>query len=111
MSKAEEYLLSVARGKPGLVPGALRAVTAALAPVYCAGLKTYLLPYRLGIRRRRRLPCPVLSIGNLTTGGTGKTPMTQTLCRLLQKQGLKVAALSRGYGGKNEYGCAVLPDG
>lgn len=89
----------------------LRGVLSALAPVYCAGLELYLLPYHLGIRKRRRLPCPVLCIGNLTTGGTGKTPMTQMLCRLLHTAGKRVVVLSRGYGGQNEYGCAVVSDG
>jgi tetraacyldisaccharide 4'-kinase len=111
MSRAEEYLLSVSRGRRGLIPGALRLSLSALAPVYCAGLKTYLLPYHLGLRKRYRLPCPVICIGNLTTGGTGKTPMTQTLCRLLQAQGLRVVILSRGYGGKHERRCAVVSDG
>src|SRR5689334_11336801 len=108
---AEAYLLSVARGRRGLVPSLLRAGLTALAPVYCAGLKTYLLPYDLGLRKRKRLPCPVICVGNLTTGGTGKTPMTQTVCRLLQAQGLHVAILSRGYGGQHEYGCAIVSDG
>jgi len=107
----ESYLLAVARGRPGLVPILLRGLLSALAPVYCAGLELYLLPYHLGIRKRRRLPCPVLVIGNLTTGGTGKTPMTQALCRLLRAAGKRVVVLSRGYGGRNEYGCAVVSDG
>ena len=110
-SRIESYLLAVARGRPGLVPILLRGLLTALAPLYCAGLELYLLPYRLGIRKRRRLPCPVLCIGNLTTGGTGKTPMTQAVCRLLQTQGRRVVVLSRGYGGQNEYGCAVVSDG
>jgi tetraacyldisaccharide 4'-kinase len=110
-SGIESYLLAVARGRPGLVPSVLRGLLAALAPVYCFGLELYLLPYHLGIRKRRRLPCPVLCIGNLTTGGTGKTPMTQTVCRLLHAAGKRVVVLSRGYGGRNEYGCAVVSDG
>ncbi|HLV81162.1 MAG TPA: tetraacyldisaccharide 4'-kinase [Chthonomonadaceae bacterium] len=108
---AEAYLLSVLRGRPGLIPGALRLGLSALAPVYCAGLETYLLPYRLGLRRRARLPCPVISIGNLTTGGTGKTPMTQLVCRRLQARGRRVAVLIRGYGGQRETGCALVSDG
>ena len=106
----ETYLLAVAHGKPGIAPSLLRGVTSALAPVYCAGLKTYLLPYTLGIRKRQKLACPVICIGNLTTGGTGKTPMTQAVCKRLQATGKRVVILSRGYGGENEYGCAVVAD-
>lgn len=111
MSPTEDYLLSVMQGRPGPIPSFLRLVLSGLSLLYNAGLEVYLLPYRLGIRRRKRLPCPVISIGNLTTGGTGKTPMTQRLCRLLQARGYRVAVLSRGYGGRNEYGCALVSDG
>lgn len=45
-----------------------------------------------------RVSVPVLSVGNLTTGGTGKTPMVQWLCRFLRGRDLRVALLSRGYG-------------
>lgn len=107
----ESYLLAVARGRPGLVPTLLRGLLSAMAPGYCIGLELFLLPYHLGIRKRHRLPCPVLCIGNLTTGGTGKTPMTQAVCRLLRATGRRVVVLSRGYGGENEYGCAVVSDG
>jgi tetraacyldisaccharide 4'-kinase len=108
---AEAYLLSVAHGRRGLVPSLLRAGLTAPALVYSAGLKTYLLPYRLGLRKRTRLSRPIVCVGNFTTGGTGKTPMVQALCRLLQAKGLRVAILSRGYGGQYEYGCAVVSDG
>jgi tetraacyldisaccharide 4'-kinase len=105
-----EYLLSVSRGRRGLAPMLLRTALGAFAPVYCVGLKTYLLPYNVGLRKRTKLPCKVISIGNLTTGGTGKTPMTQMLCRLLTASRRKVAILSRGYGGKLEHGCAIVSD-
>ena len=111
MSDIEDYLVSVCRGRRGLVPSLLRTGLAALAPVYCAGLEIYLAPYNLGIRKRTRLPVPVICVGNLTTGGTGKTPMTQALCRLLVSQGKKVCVLSRGYGGAHEYDSAVVSDG
>jgi tetraacyldisaccharide 4'-kinase len=55
--------------------------------------------YRLGVRRARRLPRPVVSVGNLTVGGTGKTPTTIWLARELGKRGYQVAILSRGYKG------------
>lgn len=59
----------------------------------------------------RKLPCPVISIGNLTTGGTGKTPLTITLCRLLREKGYKPAVLSRGYGRTGQAKVAPVSDG
>ena len=84
----------------GLTPAALRAFAAGCARLYEAGLEVYLGMEGVGLRRRERLPVPVVSIGNLTTGGTGKTPMTQMLCRRLMDSGKRVAVLSRGHGGK-----------
>lgn len=106
----EIYLLSVISGRAGPVASLLRLLLACLAPLYCLGLNLYLLPYTLGIRKRYRLSVPVICIGNLTTGGTGKTPMTQTVCRMFLAHGFRPAVLSRGYGGENEYGCAVASD-
>jgi len=67
--------------------------------------------YRLGIFATRRLPRPVISIGNLTVGGTGKTPVTELIARRLMERGLRVAVLSRGYGGSLEGRTAVVSDG
>lgn len=53
--------------------------------------------YRRGLLKRTVLPCPVISIGNITTGGTGKTPMVIVVARILQKHGKRIAVLSRGY--------------
>ncbi|MCI5223947.1 MAG: hypothetical protein D3924_15065, partial [Candidatus Electrothrix sp. AR4] len=54
---------------------------------------------------------PVISIGNLTMGGTGKTPMVQYLARLLQKNGYQPAIISRGYGGATKERINVVSDG
>ena len=67
--------------------------------------------YRLGILKAQRLPRPVVSIGNITVGGTGKTPVTAYIARLLLGQGYKVAVLSRGYGGNLEGQTVVVSDG
>jgi tetraacyldisaccharide 4'-kinase len=59
----------------------------------------------------KRLPCRVISIGNLTLGGTGKTPMVEAVANLLRQEGLRVGVLSRGYGGSSRAALTVVSDG
>lgn len=65
--------------------------------IYRAVVQTRLWLYKTGIKRRFPLGCQVISIGNVTAGGTGKTPMVEKLARELADEGRKVAILSRGY--------------
>ena len=67
--------------------------------------------FDLGVLRQERIGCPVVSVGNLTVGGTGKTPMVILLAGLLKQWGLRPAVLSRGYGGKSRSGVLVVSDG
>ncbi len=67
--------------------------------------------YRIGILKTNRLPRPVVSIGNITVGGTGKTPVTAFIARLLIQHGYRVVVLSRGYGGSLEGESVVVSDG
>ena len=55
--------------------------------------------YRIGVLRTRRAPIPVVSVGNLAVGGTGKTPVTLWLAQALAAHGVAAAIVSRGYGG------------
>jgi len=58
--------------------------------------------YRARVLKAKRLPRPVISIGNIAMGGTGKTPAVIAICRYLIEQGLRIAVLTRGYGGDEE---------
>ncbi len=67
--------------------------------------------YQNGILKTARLPRPVLSIGNITLGGTGKTPHVIALCEALKDMGHRPAVLTRGYGGRAGKGPVVVSDG
>jgi len=67
--------------------------------------------YGLGVLRRKKLPCRVISVGNITLGGTGKTPTVINIAGLIQKQGLRPLVLSRGYGRADESHTVVVSDG
>ena len=69
-----------------------------LVPVYRLGLVLRELQLRTGLKPIHRLRWPVVSIGNLSTGGAGKTPLTIALAKALTARGLHVDVLSRGYG-------------
>jgi tetraacyldisaccharide 4'-kinase len=83
----------------------------AVALVYCLGLRLNRLAHRLGIFPARALPVRVVSVGNLTLGGTGKTPFVLLVAGMLKEKGLKPAILSRGYGGNSPEKINVVCDG
>ena len=56
--------------------------------------------YASGLLQAKQLLCPVISVGNITAGGTGKTPLVMALAKELNEKGIPVAILSRGYKGK-----------
>lgn len=64
--------------------------------------------YRLGVLREERLPVPVIVVGNIAVGGSGKTPVVDWLAAQLRAAGHRPGIVSRGYGGKVE-GVAVVP--
>jgi tetraacyldisaccharide 4'-kinase len=67
--------------------------------------------YRRGLLPRHRLAGPVLSVGNLGVGGSGKTPVVQRVAELLRDAGEPVAVLSRGYGARFTGEALVVSDG
>jgi tetraacyldisaccharide 4'-kinase len=84
---------------------------APLTPLYAAGLALRNRRIENGAEPVRRLRFPVVSIGNLSTGGAGKTPLTIALALALQKRGLRVDILSRGYGRQSKLAARVNPNG
>jgi tetraacyldisaccharide 4'-kinase len=82
-----------------------------LIPAYRLGL--WMRERRLGTRAEpvRKLRWPVVSIGNLSTGGAGKTPLTIALAKALDERGFHVDVLSRGYGRKSEFALRVTAEG
>ncbi len=79
--------------------------------IYGLGVIGRLGLYRTGLLRRARLPARVVSIGNLTAGGTGKTPCVILLVKEVSNRGLRPAVVVRGYGGKREGQTVVVSDG
>ena len=74
-----------------------RGGLSALSTLYCAATRTRNFLYDRGVFNRAKMPCPVISVGNVTAGGTGKTPMVEFIARHLMDAGKKVVVLSRGY--------------
>ncbi len=68
-----------------------------LSRLFTGAVQLRLFLYECGILRPHTLGCQVISVGNLTVGGTGKTPVVEVFARDLQRAGRKVAILSRGY--------------
>ncbi len=77
---------------------------------YRLGLIVRNLLFKLNIFSAVRLDVKVISVGNVTVGGTGKTPCVESVARLLKKKGCRVAVLSRGFGRKRK-GIVVVSDG
>jgi tetraacyldisaccharide 4'-kinase len=80
-----------------------------LALLYRCGAQLRNTLFRLGWLKAAQLPRPVISVGNLTVGGTGKTPTCLWLARELQERGFKVGILSRGYRRRGRRALALAP--
>ena len=98
----KEYYLSILSGQQrGIIAAIVKSTLSAFTLPYLAVLNTRNTLYKKGIVRSSRLPVKVISIGNITTGGTGKTPLVEFSVKYIIESGRKVAVLSRGYGGDN----------
>ena len=89
----------------------IRPLLLPLVPVYRLALAARELRLRAGLEPVRRLHWPVVSIGSLSAGGAGKTPLTIALTNLLIRNGFHVDVLSRGYGRQSREPARVNPAG
>ncbi|MBN2439136.1 MAG: tetraacyldisaccharide 4'-kinase [Deltaproteobacteria bacterium] len=94
-------------GAPGAIAAALRLLSFPYGAA--VALRNHL--YDGGLIKQQKLPRPVISVGNLTVGGTGKTPTVILLAALLTEHGYRPAVLSRGYGGQEKLPVNVVSDG
>src|SRR5213596_3963645 len=98
LEQLEEFGIDVVlERRHGVRASVLRDILYALSFVYDRLVQVRLYLYRKRVLRERALGCLVISIGNLTVGGTGKTPVVEKFARALQTGGRRVAILSRGY--------------
>ena len=95
-------LLIDEKRKEGIIEKGIKLLLFLLSGVYYLVLQIREICYFLGILGTVRLPIKVISIGNITLGGTGKTPMVEFLAERLKRKGRKVGVLVQGYGEKGK---------
>lgn len=91
-----------------------KAIRTALTPaswLYGLGWRAYVACYRLGLKKPSRPHSPVICVGNLVVGGSGKTPVTVFLARHLISKGRRVVISASGYGSPASEAAAVAPEG
>lgn len=104
--RAEEIWFSE---KPG--PSFIRTLLTPLSWLYAGGWQAYLALYGTGLKRAKEPHCPVLCIGNLTVGGSGKSPLTLHLYDLIREMGREVVVSASGYGSRRSESATVAPEG
>ena len=102
----DQYYRSIISGeRAGAIPAILRGLFAVASAAYTVIVGSRNALYDRALLKTVKLPIPVIAVGNITTGGTGKTPTVIMLAKELQKMGRHPAVLTRGYGAPK------LPDG
>src|SRR3954447_8011593 len=94
----------------GPVAALARVALWALSGLYSAVIGTYRAGYDLGLIQRTTASCRIISVGNLTVGGTGKTTTVRWLARWLRDRGTPIAILSYGYRAESDEAVTVVSD-
>lgn len=111
MSKIKETIEAVMASEEHSSLFSFGSVLFLLSHLYGRAVRLRESFYKRGILKSEKLPCKVISVGNLTAGGTGKTPMTIYTAERIARFGYKVAVVSRGYRGRAEKTGGIVSDG
>ena len=108
----KSYLYRVITGEiVGFRPTVLLALLIPLSWMYRIIVELRGWLYDLRLLKPKRLPRPVISVGNIVAGGTGKTPAVIWMAKALRQEGVSVAILLRGYGRQSEQSVGIVSDG
>ena len=102
-------IVSGKKGSPRLF--ALRAGARGLSWLYGLGATAANAGYDFGLKTPKRLPAPVIGVGNLSVGGAGKTPLVAAVVETMQDMGIPAGVISRGYGGSVGHGVRLVSAG
>ena len=89
----------------------LRFLFVPLSWLYAASVQLRNILYTRGVFKSHRLPCRVISVGNIVVGGTGKTPVVIAIAKRLRREGIRVAILLRGYKRRVREKVTIVSDG
>lgn len=107
-----QYLMQLSHGEDnGPIDWLLLSILRVFSVLYELGVRVKLNLYETGLFPRTKLNCCVISIGNITVGGTGKTPTAQKVAVMIQKMGYRVVILNRGYRSHWQENIGVVSDG
>ena len=109
----QTYFIDLVHNKEvdGIAENTLTAILYVFSKIYALLVDLKLWGYRQGIFSRKKLDCFVISLGNVTVGGTGKTPTAQRLASDIRDMGYKVVILNRGYRAKWHGKVGIVSDG
>ncbi|MEH0022704.1 MAG: tetraacyldisaccharide 4'-kinase [Desulfobacter sp.] len=111
LSNLEKKIEMVSAGDYTPEPFSFEQALVLVSHIYKAAVKARLWAYKTGIARQKKLPCFVISVGNIMVGGTGKTPVAVCLAEILIEMGLRPVVLSRGYKGSAGRQSLIVGDG
>ena len=108
----KDYLYAIITGRrTGIIPSLLIGLLTPLSYIYAVVIKTRGWLYDCGFLKQKRLPCGVISVGNIVVGGTGKTPAVIWIAKYLQNEGFQAGVLLRGYGREDRDSTLIVSNG